>query len=102
MLKLQAITDQYRLYNQTLYSGLEADIEDSYLNPLLQLLKYTPLIRNLALTHVAGKCLASDCLLCESGFLFDMLEKAEGVICRAKNLLKMYGVLHGITQVSEY
>jgi PAB-dependent poly(A)-specific ribonuclease subunit 2 len=30
------------------------------------------------------------CLLCEMGFLFDMLEKAEGSICQATNLLKTF------------
>ena len=83
-----------RMYNKTGYSGLETDIEDSYLNPLLQLLKYTSFVRNLALAHVGGSCLAPDCLLCEMGFLFDMLEKAGGVTCRATNLLKTYGSLH--------
>ena len=85
--------DISRLYNKTGYSGLEADIEYSYLNPLLQLFKYTVIIRNVALVHVAGKCVWPNCLLCEMGFLFDMLEKAEGVICRAENLLKTYGSL---------
>lgn len=31
------------------------------------------------------------CLLCEMGYLFDMLEKAEGSICQATNLLKTFG-----------
>ena len=82
------------MYNKTAYSGLETDIEGSYLNPLLQLLKFTTLIRNMALSHVGGSCLYPECLLCELGFLFDMLEKAEGIICQAKNFLKTYNYLH--------
>jgi PAB-dependent poly(A)-specific ribonuclease subunit 2 len=75
-------------YNRTAYSGLEIHISNSYANPLLQLMHFTPLIRNLALQHAATACVNDLCLLCELGFLFDMLEKAEGSICQATNLLK--------------
>jgi PAB-dependent poly(A)-specific ribonuclease subunit 2 len=51
-------------------------------------MNFTPLIRNLALQHTATACVNDLCLLCELGFLFDMLEKAEGSICQATNLLK--------------
>jgi len=79
-----------RFYNRTAYSGLEIHISNSYANPLLQVLHFTPLIRNLALQHAATSCLSESCLLCEMGFLFDMLEKAEGSICQATNLLKTF------------
>ncbi|MDI1489614.1 MAG: poly(A)-specific ribonuclease [Ramalina farinacea] len=81
----------FRAYNKTTYSGLETDISNSYLNPLLQLFKYTPIIRNQALHHVAGSCLVEDCLFCELGFLSDMLEKAAGEVCQATNFLKAFG-----------
>ncbi|KAI4168471.1 MAG: hypothetical protein LQ343_006358 [Gyalolechia ehrenbergii] len=80
-------------YNKTQYSGLETHITNSYLNPLLQLLKYTSLFRNLALHHAASSCLAESCLLCELGYLFDMLEKAEGQKCHATNFLKAFSSL---------
>ncbi|KAL9029431.1 MAG: hypothetical protein Q9196_002325 [Gyalolechia fulgens] len=80
-------------YNQTQHSGLETHITNSYLNPLLQLFKYTPLFRNLALHHTASSCLAESCLLCELGYLFDMLEKAEGQKCHATNFLKAFSSL---------
>ena len=79
-----------RYYNRTKYSGLETHIANSYTNPLLQLLKFTPLVRNLALQHTATNCLLETCLLCEMGFLFDTLEKAEGRNCQATNLLKTF------------
>lgn len=82
-----------RYYNKTQYSGLETHITNSYLNPLLQLFKYIPLFRNLALHHTASSCLAESCLLCELGFLFDMLEKAEGQKCHATNFLKAFSSL---------
>lgn len=85
-----------RYYNKTRYSGLENDIFNSYMNPLLQIFKSTPLIRNIALHHVARSCIQEACLLCEMGFLFDMLEKAggdSGKVCRATNFFKTYSSL---------
>ncbi|KAF5670593.1 pab-dependent poly(A)-specific ribonuclease subunit PAN2 [Fusarium heterosporum] len=57
-------------YNRTRYSGLETHISNSYANSLLQIMHFTPVIRNLALQHAATSC------------------KAEGSICQATNLLK--------------
>ena len=48
-------------------------------------------MRNLALYHAASSCLYQGCMLCEMGFLFDMLEKANGQNCQATNLLKTFG-----------
>ncbi|KAJ4359488.1 poly(A)-specific ribonuclease [Didymosphaeria variabile] len=83
----------FAYYNQTPYSGLETHITNSYANPLLQLLRFTPLIRNLALRHTASPCLYESCLLCELGFLIDMLEKAAGLNCQASNFLKTFSGL---------
>ncbi|KAH7175699.1 ubiquitin carboxyl-terminal hydrolase-domain-containing protein [Dactylonectria macrodidyma] len=78
----------FGFYNRTRYSGLEIHISNSYANSLLQIMHFTPVLRNLALQHAATACVGEICLLCELGFLFDMLEKAEGSICQATNLLK--------------
>lgn len=84
-----AITNGFcRYYNKTKYSGLEIHISNSYANSLLQIMHFIPLIRNVALRHAATSCLSEICLLCELGFLFDMLQKAEGSICQATNMLK--------------
>ncbi|TEA13362.1 PAN2-PAN3 deadenylation complex catalytic subunit PAN2 [Colletotrichum sidae] len=78
----------FGFYNKTQYSGLEIHIANSYANSLLQVMHFTPLIRNIALQHAATACVVDTCLLCELGFLFDMLQKADGSICQATNLLK--------------
>ncbi|KXX75827.1 PAB-dependent poly(A)-specific ribonuclease subunit PAN2 [Madurella mycetomatis] len=75
-------------YNKTRYAGLENHIPNSYANSLLQLMHYTPLLRNIALQHAATACSSDLCLLCELGFVFDMLQKAEGSTCQATNMLK--------------
>ncbi|KAH8176889.1 ubiquitin carboxyl-terminal hydrolase domain-containing protein [Sarocladium implicatum] len=78
----------FGFYNKTKYSGLEIHISNSYANSLLQLLHFMPLVRNVALQHAATACVNDTCLLCELGYLFDMLQKAEGLICQATNMLK--------------
>lgn len=78
----------HRYYNKTKFAGLETHISNSYANSLLQVFKFIPLIRNLALQHTATFCINEGCLLCEMGFLFDMLEKSEGLACHATNFLK--------------
>jgi PAB-dependent poly(A)-specific ribonuclease subunit 2 len=83
----------FAYYNQTPFSGLETHITNSYANPLLQLFRFTPLMRNLALQHTASPCLFESCLLCELGFLIDMLEKAAGLNCQASNFLKTFSSL---------
>lgn len=55
--------------------------------------RFIPVIRNLALHHTATSCLFEDCLLCELGFLIDMLEKAAGQNCQATNFLKTFSGL---------
>ncbi|KAJ5582873.1 Peptidase C19 ubiquitin carboxyl-terminal hydrolase 2 [Penicillium sp. DV-2018c] len=80
----------FRFYNKTSFSGLETHIANSFTNSLLQLLKFIPLFRNLALNHAAGSCIFEHCLLCELGYLFDMLEKANGQNCQATNLLRTF------------
>ncbi|RVD88607.1 uncharacterized protein DFL_002785 [Arthrobotrys flagrans] len=80
----------FEFYNKTRYSGLETHITNSYSNSLLQLLKFTPMMRNYALHHTARNCLSETCLLCELGFLFDMLDKANGQNCQATNFLRTF------------
>lgn len=78
----------FRYFNQTRYSGLEIHIVNSYANPLLQIFRFTNVIRNLALHHTARDCRFENCMLCETGFVVDMLEKAQGLICQATNFFK--------------
>lgn len=84
------LTGLRSFYNKTNYAGLENHITNSYANSLLQLMHYTPLLRNMALQHAASACTADPCLLCEMGYVFDMLQKAEGSgsTCHATNMFK--------------
>ncbi|KAK4164535.1 ubiquitin carboxyl-terminal hydrolase-domain-containing protein [Cladorrhinum sp. PSN259] len=87
-------------YNKTNYSGLQNQIPNSYANALLQLMHYTPLLRNMALQHTATACQAELCLLCEMGFVFDMLQKAEGVAVHATNMFRAIAADDGAQKLS--
>ncbi|KAK9473883.1 ubiquitin carboxyl-terminal hydrolase-domain-containing protein [Dipodascopsis tothii] len=80
-------------YNHTRHAGLETHMPNAYVNGLLQLYRFTPAVYSYALWHVAGACPVDKCLLCELGFVFDMLVKADGEHCRAYNFLRTFGAL---------
>ncbi|KAJ9099926.1 hypothetical protein QFC21_003931 [Naganishia friedmannii] len=80
----------FEFYNKTNYSGLETHISNSYTNSLLQALHYTLPIRIVAKAHIAQECEKESCLLCESGFLFRMLEDAKGINCQASNFSRAF------------
>ncbi|KAI1848947.1 hypothetical protein JX266_005375 [Neoarthrinium moseri] len=79
----------FGFYNKTSYAGLQNHIMNCYANSLLQVLFFTPAVRNFAMQHTASHCYDELCLLCELGFLFDMLSKADGAPCHASNLLRI-------------
>ncbi|KAL4398862.1 poly(A)-specific ribonuclease [Malassezia pachydermatis] len=79
----------FAFYNKTAYSGLETNIGASYANSYLQALHYARPFRLFATSHIKMACEEPDCLLCEAGFLFRMLEDAKGTNCQASNLLRV-------------
>lgn len=80
----------FGFYNRTTYSGLETDIVNSYTNALLQALHYSQPIRAVAKAHICVECQKENCLLCEAGFLFRMLEDAKGTNCQASNFSRAF------------
>lgn len=81
----------FSFYNATRYSGLETHIANSYTNALLQALHYTLPFRQIAKSHLSQPCPREHCLFCEAGFLFRMLEDAQGVNCQASNFSRAFG-----------
>lgn len=78
----------FQVYNHTKYSGLESQLANAYCNPLLQIYRFSPAFFRFALNHLAHDSLEGRSLLRELGFLFDMLDKANGEHCQAGNFLK--------------
>lgn len=82
-----------RFYNKTQFGGLETHIANSYCNALLQVLFFTPLLRTLAKAHIGQMCPRENCLTCELGFLFRMLEDSNGQNCQARNFLRAFSTI---------
>ncbi|KAG1670195.1 hypothetical protein FOA52_014971 [Chlamydomonas sp. UWO 241] len=76
----------FSFYNRTSFAGLENGLPNCYCNALLQMLYFTPPIRDLILAHKPEPDLEF-CLTCELHFLFRMLATAVGTPCQAANLL---------------
>lgn len=77
-------------YNKTPYSGLETQVANAYCNAILQIFRWSKRVYNFSMYYVAEAGAASADrvdLLCELGFLFDMLCKAQGRHCRATNFV---------------
>ncbi|ORZ06801.1 ubiquitin carboxyl-terminal hydrolase-domain-containing protein, partial [Lobosporangium transversale] len=83
----------FGFYNKTKFGGLETHIANSYCNALLQVLFFTPLLRTLAKAHIGQSCPRENCLTCELGFLFRMLEDSNGQNCQARNFLRAFSTI---------
>ncbi|PLW49838.1 hypothetical protein PCASD_01618 [Puccinia coronata f. sp. avenae] len=82
----------FGFYNNTPYSGLETHIVNSYTNALLQVLYHTIAVRRVASWHVGQPCTRGNCMLCELGFLFKMMEDAAGVNCQTSNFSRAFSI----------
>lgn len=80
----------FGFYNHTKYGGLETHIANSYCNSMLQMLHFTVPLRQIAISHIKADCQKENCLCCELGFLFRMLEDANGQNCQATNFLRAF------------
>lgn len=74
-------------YNKTPFVGLENDLANCYCNPLLQVLFFMPLMKEVVLAH-APDTEAEFSLTDELSFLFRMLGTPNAGVCQAANFLR--------------
>jgi len=78
--------------NSTPFAGLEASVPNSFANPVLQCLYFQRELRTVLVEYCSDD---PNCLATEAGFLFHMLDQAQGVKsrnkkCEARNLLRTF------------
>lgn len=78
---------EYMSYNSTCFSGLECNLPNAYCNSMLQVLYYVEHLNVALQNHLCDK---EFCVSCELGFLFHMLDVAQGIPCQANNVLRAF------------
>ncbi|MDP2438645.1 MAG: exonuclease domain-containing protein, partial [archaeon] len=73
--------------NFTMLTALCNTLPNSYINPLLYSLYLIPSFRAFYLNHLCAK---SNCLSCEAGFLFQLLDASGGGAIEASNMLRTF------------
>ncbi|CEP64772.1 poly(A)-specific ribonuclease LALA0_S13e02652g [Lachancea lanzarotensis] len=93
--KLQMVYGKYgvedfdfKAFNETHLSGLESDIDNSYTNAVLQMYRFVPEFYNFVVSCLKDDPWSENSLLAELGYLYDMMDKAGGTVCRASNFQK--------------
>ncbi|ORZ34862.1 ubiquitin carboxyl-terminal hydrolase-domain-containing protein [Catenaria anguillulae PL171] len=95
----------FHFFNQSPYIGLEPGLPNAYVNNYLQVLFFSPSFRAQAMRHaLQPACQKPLCLLCETGYLFRMLDQARAQaettpVCRAANWCSAFAHLretHGL------
>ncbi|CCE82490.1 Piso0_002217 [Millerozyma farinosa CBS 7064] len=92
----------FSFYNRTKYSGLENHLDNSYVNPLIQIYKYCSIFQNFVIKQSLKEWLPTDLdtvvnkgnesgssLVTELGYLFDMMDKSVGKNCIITNFSKV-------------
>ena len=86
----RAIPFDYARRNATAFAGLENSLPNSYINPMLQVLYFAPVLRGAVRAHL---CTRDYCLACELAFLFHMLDSARpgtGTTFSARNFVRAF------------
>lgn len=75
----------FQAFNKTPFSTLDTDGDNTYTNALLQLYRFVPEVFNFVVGYLKNENFESNSLLAELGYLYDMIDRSKGVVCRSTN-----------------
>lgn len=75
----------FQAFNKTPYSVLDTDGENVFTNSVLQLYRFVPELFNFVVGCLKDENFQSNSLLTELGYLYDMMERSRGKVCRSAN-----------------
>lgn len=75
----------FQAFNQTPYSTLDTDGDNTYTNAILQLYRFVPEVFNFVVGCLKDENFQSNSLLTELGYLYDMMDRSKGTVCRSTN-----------------
>lgn len=75
----------FQAFNNTPYSTLDTDVDNVYTNSLLQQYRFVPELFNFVVGSLKDENFSSNSLLTELGYLYDMLDRSKGKVCRSAN-----------------
>lgn len=74
----------YREFNHTEFSGLDNDIDNDYTNAIILLYRFVPDVFNAVVGYLKDENFRT-IILTDLGYLFDMLQRSKGGLCRSYN-----------------
>lgn len=75
----------FQAFNQTPFSTLDTDGDNTYTNAILQLYRFVPELFNFVVGCLKDENFQSNSLLTEVGYLYDMMDRSKGTVCRSTN-----------------
>lgn len=75
----------FQAYNNTEFSGLDTDVDNSYTNSIIQLYRFVPEVFNFFVGCLKDENFDKPSLLSELGYLYDMMSRSHGRVCRSAN-----------------
>ncbi|QLL32863.1 hypothetical protein HG536_0D03850 [Torulaspora globosa] len=75
----------FQAFNKTPFSTLDTDGDNTYTNAVLQLYRFVPEVFNFVVGCLKNENFESNSLLTELGYLYDMIDRSKGTVCRSTN-----------------
>ncbi|GAV55512.1 hypothetical protein ZYGR_0AV01440 [Zygosaccharomyces rouxii] len=88
----------FQAFNQTSYSTLDNDVDNVYTNSILQLYRFVPELFNFVVGSLKDENFGLHSLLTELGYLYDMMDRSKGKVCRSANFQSTLNSIDGFKE----